>query len=566
MLTALPVSAWQRPSKDMNRIAREHLLSRAHAAATPASVKLVLERDMLNVYAAEGAGYVIVSRSTDTAPVLGYSDGRFDPDNMPDGLRWWIEQTDRCLAAAESDLTRATGEVVEPLVKTYWAQDRPYNDLCPTTGGFWGSAPQTGCVATAMAQVLKYFNYPASSTGTGEYSLDGGQSFKTVTMDTKYSWDDMLNRYNAGYNDKQAKAVAELMRDCGYVSRMIYTDQGSGANLYDAAYGLSHMMRYDSLSMRVRTRAYYHDDEWMDMIRKELRSSRPIQYAATDPNMMAHSFVFDGMDANGLVHVNWGWAGDANGYFDVSNLHGLKPSYPNPYTGGMVSYDFSDEQIMITGFNPSETPAEGARYESFFASYTCPEVSFDNDELQIETIPVFNLSHLDFQGLLGLVIEGEDGHAVVQPFFYSAFENNIAIPVIGGVYYPEAYYAHGTLNDSNGTTPRPDGKYLLYFVSWSVQEMDAGYDPQMIHIPVEGSKPNYAVWEANIVNGHWDAASLKRHDTSGGVEEVRADVMDNNATPVAYSLDGRCLGNPESVAKGTPIIIRQGNTATKVIR
>ena len=573
ILASLPALAWERSEADMQRIAGEKLRTLTADVKKASGVKKLLDKNMVTVYGTGNNGFVVMSRSSSTSPVIGYSDSQFDPATMPDGFAWWLSEADRAISSREKiSVSNAPEKEVAPMLKTAWAQDSPYNNLCPESGGFWGSKSQTGCDATAMAQVLKYYNYPPQSTGIGSYSTDG-QNFREVKLSTVFNWDKMKDRYNWGFSDDEAKAVAELMRDCGYASKMVYTPQGSGANLYDAAHGLAHNLQYDSLSMKVMTRSYYRDEEWIKTIYNELTSGRPILYAATDMEKLAHCFVFDGMDTNGFVHVNWGWTGSANGYFDVSTLSGLTPSYPDPYTGSQIKYNFSAEHLMVIGLNPSPVPAEGAEYESFFGTYDIPDLMFQDDSLLISQIPVFNFSHLDFKGLLGLVIEGEDGHAVVQPFFYSGWEGGRTIPVIGGVMFTEEYYPSATLCDTDGTTPRPDGKYKFYFVSWSEQEMNAKINPRMIRYPVamapKGEEP-VAVWEAVKKNGHWDAESLHMIGKTSGVEEVTASAVssDTRADGV-YAIDGTKLGADSSVIetlrKGTPVIIRNGKSVYKIL-
>lgn len=572
----LSVSAWQRSDGEMQKIARENLRLRLPERASE-PVSRLLDKEMLSVYGYENGGYVIVSRSGETSSIIGYSDAAFDAAALPDGLQWWLDCADRTLAEGRRPAApKARREVTPqaPLLTTTWAQEAPYNQLCPTvSGGFWGTTtPMTGCVATAMAQVLNYFHYPAKSVGTGYYSTDG-QNFRSAAMNTSYQWDKMRNSYNFGYTNDEANAVAALMRDCGYASRMVYTANGSGANIYDAASGICSNMQYDPLALRVRTRAYYRDGDWMDMIYNELSNSRPILYMAVDPDKLGHSFVLDGIDAQGFIHVNWGWSGTANGYFDLSTVQGLTPSYSDPYYGSTISYNFYDEQAMVTGFRANPTPAAGEEYESTFVTYQPPQISIENDVIYVSQIPLFNYSHQSFNGLLGLVVQGEDGHAVVLPFFYSAWENDIEIPVLGGVYFTEEYYPQGTLNDNDMTTPRPDGKYRLYFVSWASEEMKGGVIPRHIRYPVsfaEEGKENYMVWEAHIVNGHWDAASLREVPDDAqetGVESVIC--PDEGEASMVYDLDGRLIysgDNPDkAVMKGIPVIIKKGGKAEKVI-
>lgn len=564
--------AWERSEGEMSKIAADQLKLQSVALDAKAPLTKILDGDALSVYGSEKSGFVVVAKSLSVSPVIGYSDKAFPVSEMPDGLKWWLSQADRSLSAREGLHTVAAtpAAAVEPIVKTAWGQDRPYNNLCPSTGGFWSANGQTGCVATAMAQVLKHFEYPVKGIGKGAYSTDG-QNYKEVSISTTYKWDKMRDRYSFNYSDEEGNAVAELMRDCGYASRMMYLPEGSGANLYDAAYGLTHNLQYDSISMKIRTRDYYHESEWLDMVQKEISAGRPILYTGFDVEKMAHCFVFDGLDANGFVHVNWGWEGTANGYFDLSAIGGLNPSYLDPYTGSQIKYNFSDQQVMVYGFNPSSTPFEGAEYESFFGGIDIPELRFKDDSLLISTTPIFNFSHLDFKGLIGLVVEGEDGHAVVQPFFYSGWEGGRSIGVTEGLMYTEEYYPSATLLDSDGQTPRPDGKYRFYFVSWSEQEMAAGINPRMIHVPalfVEKDAPAYVVWEAEKKNGHWDDGVLRIASAPSGIDSVMEGEV-SSAPDGVYTIDGRLIGNSVStlsgLSKGTPVIVKKDGVASKMM-
>lgn len=453
--------------------------------------------------------------------------------------------------------SRVPLRAVEPMLTTFWAQDSPYNRQLPTSSSsFWGSSTYlTGCVATAMAQILNYFEYPAACQGKGSYSIDGGYNYKTVATTTTYQWDQMADRYSSGYTETQAKQVGLLMRDCGYVSNMIYTSSGSGTTAYDAGYGLAHNMQYDSLSLQVANRLYYRDQEWYDLIYSELQAGRPVLYDAVDPNInMGHAFVFDGMDAEGKVHVNWGWAGSANGYYDIEKL---APSYSDMY-GQKYSYNFKDEHKMILGFKPQVTPDKDEQYKSFFAMQEKDSLWIDNDSVKLKQTPIYNFSHLNFNGLLGLVIEGEDEHGVVQPFFYSRWENNMVIPTIGGLYPAESFYPAATLNDTDGKTPRADGRYLLYLISWATPEMQGGLNPQYIRYPIKYAAPgeeNFGVWEARIVNGHWDAKSVKRVKIT--TEETAVKGIENGELTIencaTYNLRGQRVNEN---SKG--IVIRNG--------
>lgn len=578
----MPTMAQQRTDEAMLYAAQKQWRSMCrHSARLSQSAVLepLMRTEQLGVFGTAGQGFVITARDKNFPAVLAYSDAPFPSENIPDGLQWWLDQMGRVIKSGSPSRSAMLSDVdytpVEPLLKTNWAQDSPYNGLCPKTGGAWGSSAMTGCVATAMAQILKYFQYPSSSTGKSYYLFDGSEARHNVTLSTTYDWANMANAYTWNYSDAQAKAVQELMRDCGYVSHMIYSAQGSGANAYDAGAGLSHNMRYDSLALSVDRRMFYNDEDWMSAIYAELQNQRPILYNAVDPNMMGHAFVFDGMDSEGRVHINWGWSGTANGYFDVRDLNGLAPSYPNPYTGTDIKYNFCDDQIMVRGFKPQETPDADELYHSYFAMLEPDSIWMDNDSLKLKNVPMFNFSHLDFTGLIGVVVEDTTGHAVVQPFFYSPWQGGAGtIGTLNGLYPATAFYPSATLNDADGKTPRPDGRYKIYLVTWSTQEMNGNLNPQYVRFPIAFAKDgrtNYNVWEVRKENGHWVESSMKlvNPNVSDGIAALKPSSPDDKVR--AYDMQGRLVYEgdrlPESVRSQYPVlIVKQGIRSYKVVR
>lgn len=471
------------------------------------------------------------------------------------------QQMDGARTQIRRSARQAQLKAVEPMLTTLWAQGSPYNRLLPSTGGLWGSTPQTGCVATAMAQILKHFDYPAASIGRGSYSPNG-TTYRSASTTTTFAWDQMLNRYSVGYTEAQAKAVGELMRDCGYCSNMVYTTQGSGTTVYDAGYGLSHNMQYDSLAIHVRNRMFYNDAEWKQMIYSELQAGRPVLYDAVDPALkMGHAFVFDGMDADGRVHVNWGWAGSANGYFDIDQL---TPTYSDMY-GQQYSYNFSSEHKMIVGFKPQARPDKDEHYESFFAMTEKDSIWAEDDNIMLKQTPIYNYSHLCFNGLLALVIESEaDGHAVVLPFFYTRLSNGLELSFLDGLRPAESFYPSATLCDTDGRTPRPDGTYQLYLISWATQEMQGDLLPQYIRFPasyVGADEENFGVWEADIVGGHWDPKSFRRYRVmkeETGVESVHSSESGLHSSESIFNLSGQRVN---AAYKG--IVVRNGKKVLK---
>lgn len=311
----------------------------------------------------ENKGFAIVSGDDDMPEIVGYADhGTYDANNMPAAMaaflnnyRATIEAMKQGNASAIKNIaeakalrannTRATTAVSPLLGDIKWNQSEPYNNLCPKYDGTNLSA--TGCVATAMAQVMMYWKYPK------ELKADINE-YKTYThklpvagelKGQKYDWDNMLPTYtNNNYTQTQADAVAKLMLHCGKAVEMDYGEE-SGANVTPGR--LAKYFGYDSDLMLDLMRSCFTLAEWTAIIDKELQAKRPILYSGRTTNG-GHQFVCDGSDGNGLYHINWGWGGYQDGYFDITIL--------NPGQGGIGAGNVTDGYNrgcdMIIGIQP----------------------------------------------------------------------------------------------------------------------------------------------------------------------------------------------------------------------
>lgn len=327
-------------------------------------------------------GFVIVSGDDRSEAVLGYADrGTFCWDSIPPAMRWWLGQYEaeldwlqehgsdlpQRLPALKADptkaqtlrvpdgqssplrpvtrLTRAADEVPPLLGDIVWGQDEPFNNLCPMLNG---NLTVTGCVATAMAQIMAYYKHPACGTGSHSYHwAKGGRDLSADFGATEYAWDDMLPRYvYGGYTQAQADAVATLMYHAGIAVDMNYDPTGSGAYGVDVPKALTEYFGYDA-SVHIKDRNFYTMTEWHDMVRTELEAGRPVYYAGDAP-AGGHAFVCDGYDASGYFHINWGWKGSSNGYF---LLNALDPA--DQGVGGFVG-GYNDNQSIIVGIKPDE--------------------------------------------------------------------------------------------------------------------------------------------------------------------------------------------------------------------
>ena len=293
--------------------------------------------------------FVIVSADERMYEILGYSEnGSFNPDSVPEGLLEIIEgynKTYDFLLSSEysqKSVAKVSRKVVEPMIKTQWHQIYPYNAECPIDPRYENYADNeelylqyglsircvTGCVATAMAQVMNYHKYPACGHGSISYntrSLNISQSMDFSTM--PFDWDNMAETYVDGnYSDSQKQAVARLMHACGNSVVMDYTQGGSGAQNPDLAYALIHYFDYNP-SIRHYAKSYFTSTEWKDIIHNDLENGRPIIYTGQGlqtnddgSTTYGHAFVLDGCNAEGLYHINWGYNGKYDGYFELTAL------------------------------------------------------------------------------------------------------------------------------------------------------------------------------------------------------------------------------------------------------
>lgn len=291
--------------------------------------------------AADADGFVIINADAAAeVPILGYSESTaFDSENLPDNFRWWLEQyKENGVSKAPAKVNRSN---IATLLKTQWNQQEPYNlaipQLSPTSVRF-----PTGCTATAMAQVMKFYNYPTHGTGSKEYKiatwiLQNGDrvtpTFQADFANTTYDWANMINDYKQGYTSAQANAVATLMYHAGVAEHATYGKKATSADDRQSAIALINHFNYDKSMLRGE-RGYFTDEEWEEVVYSELAANRPVLYAGSTVQEEGHSFVCDGYK-DGLFHINWGWGGLSDGYYALTGSEALTPSHQG--TGGADS-------------------------------------------------------------------------------------------------------------------------------------------------------------------------------------------------------------------------------------
>lgn len=315
--------------------------------------KLVRSEDHLYVFST-GKGFLLASADTRANAILGYTDnGTFDQvllnpafsewlDQCKSALKWISEQPESDEPVVQEKMTTRSEsfpKVVMPLLGSIaWDQSDPFNKYCPVVpkGNVGeGKLCYTGCVATALAQIMKYYEWPKRGTGTVSYTAETlGIKLSADLSQSNYKWDQMIPDYGGSYTDEQAKSVARLISDIGIACKMEYGGDGSGAFDQDAMFAVANNFSYNK-DLKLRERFYYSTEEWNDMMKSELSQSRPLYYGGVTPkNYAGHAFVIDGYDSKGLYHVNWGWGGSGNGYYDINymNPNGLKKDSSEGYS------------------------------------------------------------------------------------------------------------------------------------------------------------------------------------------------------------------------------------------
>ena len=281
---------------------------------------------------ANDKGFVIVSNDDRAFPILGYSNsGTLDLQNMPDNMRAWLQGYADEIAWAQQHGTgtvndetseeRSFKAPILPMLTSRWSQANPYNILCPeyqSQGKYYKSV--TGCVATAMAQVMYYHKWPEkTTTEIPSYTSTTYSIFQdAIPAESTIDWDNMLDVYSSGYSDAEATAIAQLMHYCGVSVKMNY-GPSSGAYSYRVATALKDYFGYNTETTKCLSRSSYSYDDWVNMMYNELEQGRPVIYGASSTGG-GHEFVVDGYDNADFFHINWGWAGLSDNYFKLSAL------------------------------------------------------------------------------------------------------------------------------------------------------------------------------------------------------------------------------------------------------
>jgi len=370
-------------------------------------IRCIIEEPTYGIFTpADAQGFVIVAKSDRVDPVIAYSTERFDATNMPPSVRWYLSEVSRNLEAIEAGRKQAPRRTasfnpVENFVTTQWSQDYPFDRKTPNNY-------PAGCVATALAQCLNYWQYPPSVDFDGTYILTTPQGKttksekKTEHVSTTYTWPykDAYKSFG-NYGDN----IPELLRDCGYATYMEYTQDGSGSSILYVGLALTSIFQYPVECVKYYDQSYFGGDQeaWNQIIYDEMAARSPIVYGAHDKVAGGHAFVFSGVDEDGMVYVNWGWRGSADGFYAIELLE------PMSNTG---QDHFTEYHRMVTGLRTTPLPTD--KQQTYIWGYKGDPYTFrwgiekDEDEVEHHTLycdlpyGFINLSPSGFEGVFGL--------------------------------------------------------------------------------------------------------------------------------------------------------------------
>ncbi|MBO4800400.1 MAG: C10 family peptidase, partial [Bacteroidaceae bacterium] len=313
----------------------------------------------------EKDGFIILSADERAADVLAYSTTG-SLESIPDNMRAWFagyQDQLRYLAtqpATAAGPRRTEGEItaknpISPLLTTMWNQKEPYNLKCPTFIN--GERCVTGCVATAMAQVMYYHQWPDSTIAEipsyiSSPSYNGGIAMDSIPAGLHFDWENMTEIYQGDESEEQIEAISTLMLAAGASVRMNYRDflnGGSSSALYDVPYALKTYFDY-SPALHYEYRAHYTADVWEQMVYDELKAGRPVLYQGSSSGG-THDFVVDGY-SEGFFHINWGWGNDNSEVY--CRLTVLNPGN-NSGAGASSTLDgYSSDQSAVFGIKKNE--------------------------------------------------------------------------------------------------------------------------------------------------------------------------------------------------------------------
>ena len=356
-------------------------------------------------------GFIIVSADSRTKKILAYSnEGHFDIDALAPEMKAWLGgytealsdlamtpdsllaqlQSGPLMKAANDD--SALAPEVKPLLGNIcYAQTFPYNAMCPNKS-------LTGCVATGAVQIMRFYEFPKKPSGK-THSYDNEGETVSCSFTTTYDWNNMLPTYSkTGGAEAENSAISKLMFDAGAACNMEYSPTGSSASRIDMAQALVEYFGYGNNMVNFRRDAFTPGD-FVYYLKKELTEGRPVLMGGTDEDDYGHCFVCDGYDTNGLFHFNWGWNGQSNGYFEITNL---SPPRPGSRTGKVENYN--ENVTFIGGIQPPSANTENKVSVLSMQGLECAPNGKKGTQVIVKVERVSNCTIGQFNGKFGVAL------------------------------------------------------------------------------------------------------------------------------------------------------------------
>lgn len=527
------------------------------------------------VFNAGTRGFVMVSGDDVVEPVLAYSDeGAFQPENLADATRKWLEhykaqireainlqlEATEAIRTAWENLLQDAGPAgplaggITPLISTKWNQGNYYNALCPYDGTY-SQRTVTGCVATAMAQIMKFWNYPANGSGFHSYNHSRYGTLSANFGSTSYDWSAMPNSVTSANS-----AVATLMYHCGVSVDMNYgvaATGGSGAQTLDVVDALKTYFGYPA-SVQGLYRSNYTESQWKTVLKNELNAGRPIQYAGTGTGG-GHSFVCDGYDNNDFFHFNWGWSGSSDGYFSVNALN---PG--NLGTGGGTG-GFNSNQRAIVGISaPTVTQNAKIRLNKAL-SRSATTIAYGGGFSV--TTNVVNNGTSDFSGDYGMAVFNADykfveflevktGYTLPVGYTYNTdlrFQTAGSFNLVPGTYYTALY----SRQSGGNWVQAASHNTFTNLVSFNVInpndiELYSAFDMNPVY-PIQGkgfsAKINLLNDGSTTFTGQY---RVNLYNLDGTFVETIATLNENNGLPAGYTYSSPYLNFSTSALQAEP--------------
>ena len=401
-------------------------------------------------------GFVLVSAIDNSREVLGYNDnGRFDKNNIPKNMQFWLQMYADELASVDKTATRnvstkaatSTYTAVSPILDCTWGQSWPYNEMCPTIGS---DHAVTGCVATAISQIMYAHKHPAKGTGSHSYTSETNNITSSVNFgSTTYDWNNMLPYYDwyypENYTDAQVSAVATLLYHVGVSSNMDYGVDGSGAYSGESLYNMTEYFDYDK-AINPMSKDVMPEADILTAISNDLQLGRPVYISGSTVNNEGHAFVCDGIRQDGYLHINWGWDGYSDGYFALSALN------PEDQGTGGSSDNSAFTQLVVVYSNIK--PDEGGAAVSYITCDSYTRTSGNTLTLGASNVN-YRLTTLMNNGLVTA-----DG-SIYYDIYNSSNQLQYSLPIVQIGLAPNYYYTDALTLAETLPSSMANGEYQL---------------------------------------------------------------------------------------------------------